>query len=92
METKPELILEIKPAERMTHIGVKPITKYRVLLNGFCVAQELPGGWYNFQEKEAMEIIKGLSEALGIGYTTIVLEAVKTVVYGEAKRWVTPLP
>lgn len=88
----PELILEIKPGTRNTHVGMKDILRYRVLLNGFCVAQELAGGWNHFQEKEAMVIVNGLGEALGIGYTTVVLEAVKAVQYTEAKRWVTPRP
>lgn len=88
----PELILEIKPGTRNTHVGMKDILRYRVLLNGFCVAQELAGGWHHFQEKEAMVIVNGLGAALGIGYTTVVLEAVKSVQYTEAKRWVTPLP
>lgn len=92
MKDDPELILEIKPGTRNTHVGMKDILRYRVLLNGFCVAQELAGGWHHFQEKEAMVIVNGLGEALGIGYTTVVLEAVKAVQYTEAKRWVTPLP
>jgi len=92
MPKDPELILEIKPGTKQTHVGVKDIMRYRVLLNGFCVAQELAGGWHHFQEAQAMEVVNGLSTALGIGYTTIVLEAVKTVVYGEAKRWVTARP
>lgn len=92
MPKDPELILEIKPGTKQTHVGEKEVKYYRVLLNGFCVAQELPGGFHIFQEPEAMHVINGLGEALGIGYTTIVLQAVKTVVYGEAKRWVTPRP
>lgn len=92
MPKDPELILETKPGTRNTHVGMTDILRYRVLLNGFCVAQELAGGWHHFQEKEALAIVNGLGTALGIGYTTVVLEAVKSVQYTEAKRWVTPLP
>lgn len=90
MPKDPELILEVKPSTRQTHIGVQDILLYRVLLNGFCVKEQAPGGWDIFQEHQSKEFITGLAVALGVGYTAITLKAVKTTVYEEAERCIIP--